>query len=298
MAEVVPKFGAVSLVDLQPQEIQDWLNHQCLKYARGTVERMHVILFQTIAFAMRSRRVGRNVMAEGGVRCPHRTKTRVTMPSKAEIKALLDATEIRTKTDRHLCFENRKIIVGLAIFNGMRRGEISALDWENVDLDAGLIDLKHNFSLHDGLKGPKTEAGIRKLHIVPRVLETLREIHDGRGRPKTGHVIPSQRGKRTFPTQVWFLWTTVAKRAGLADKTGKMKYHLHALRHATASFLIEDGVGPKHIATFMGHANITTTFNTYGHLFPEDKTLMVSMNRVSERFQVAQERRKNLQAAE
>jgi integrase len=47
------------------------------------------------------------------------------------------------------------------------------------------------------------------------------------------------------------------------------KYGLHSLRHFAASMFIEEGFNPKRVQALMGHSNISVTFDTYGHLFPQ-----------------------------
>jgi integrase len=54
---------------------------------------------------------------------------------------------------------------------------------------------------------------------------------------------------------------------GITDATGRPQYGPHAFRHFTASWLIEQGFGPKRIMGILGHADIQMTFNIYGHLF-------------------------------
>lgn len=55
----------------------------------------------------------------------------------------------------------------------------------------------------------------------------------------------------------------------ITNTEGKAKFGMHALRHAAASLFIEQGWTPKKIQTFLGHANITMTFDIYGHLFDD-----------------------------
>jgi integrase len=59
-------------------------------------------------------------------------------------------------------------------------------------------------------------------------------------------------------------------RAGVVDQDGRPKCGLHALRHFFASWLIDQGFGPKRIQSLMGHSGIQITFDTYGHLFPAE----------------------------
>ncbi len=90
---------------------------------------------------------------------------------------------------------------------------------------------------------------------------------------------PPSEGELVFPNGIGkpeshanilnrFFWP-LQKKLGIVDPAGKPKYSLHALRHACAALLIEEGLSPKKVQTIMGHANITMTFDTYGYLFDD-----------------------------
>jgi integrase len=67
------------------------------------------------------------------------------------------------------------------------------------------------------------------------------------------------------------------KAAGLGGSRRAPRYGMHAFRHAAASLLIDQGLSPKRIQSFMGHSTISVTFDVYGHLFPdadEDQAVM------------------------
>ena len=57
---------------------------------------------------------------------------------------------------------------------------------------------------------------------------------------------------------------------GIVDGRGKSRYGMHALRHFYASWLIDQGFPPKRVQALLGHSSITMTFDTYGHLFPNE----------------------------
>lgn len=66
-------------------------------------------------------------------------------------------------------------------------------------------------------------------------------------------------------------WRPVMAEAGLCKPNGTPKYHFHALRHAAASMLIEQGLPPVHVSRFIGHSKVSTTLDIYGHVFPENE---------------------------
>ncbi|CAO4173904.1 tyrosine-type recombinase/integrase [Methylorubrum aminovorans] len=78
-----------------------------------------------------------------------------------QVKTLLKATEQRPKNWEQRTSDLRRIIVHLAAVCGLRYGEIAGLAVENIDLDKGVLRIRHSFSKHDGIKGPKTAAGVR-----------------------------------------------------------------------------------------------------------------------------------------
>jgi integrase len=62
------------------------------------------------------------------------------------------------------------------------------------------------------------------------------------------------------------------------------KYSLHALRHACAALWIEQGFGPKHVQTLMGHASITQTYDQYGYLFEARESDEQAMDAITARL--------------
>lgn len=154
----------------------------------------------------------------------------------------------------------------------MRIGEICGLQWSDVDLERGTIRIKHSLSRFDGLKGPKTAAGIRTLPLSPPARQVLEGIkasaHYG---PALGHVyrgndgspIPPDSARRDTFYRIMF-------RAGLAHGKSQPFFNLHSLRHAALSLLAEKGLPPLHLKQIAGHKSVTTTMDIYGHLFPCD----------------------------
>lgn len=290
---IAPTLGGVKLTDVTADMLQEHLNNLAITYSRANVARARWLLKAILALAVRKRLIARNIVVEGGVRVPCFERERVAVPSRAELGRLLAEVEKREKGDRHNVFEQRRCAIVLAIFCGMRRGEICGLHWENVDFEARMIRVRHNMSFLDGLKSPKTWAGIRDIAMPERVMLALRALHDLRGNPEDGLAFLTHKAKRVTPVMLWEYWRTVAERAGLCDETGRPKYHFHALRHANVSLLIADGLTPLHIKSHIGHANVSTTLNVYGHLFPEDESIRKSVDRITAGFSVAQENAKS-----
>lgn len=281
---IAPRFGTVLVTELSADMVQQWLDDLCLKFKRGSVAAYRACLDVMLKFAVRRHYVGRNVIVEGGVRVAGGERKRLAIPSLADLQRVLAALEKPVKMERHGCFLNRRAVIGLALFTSLRRGEVAGLQWENVDLERGLLAVEHSLSFYDGLKTPKTWAGIRTNALAPYVLSALQDLWVHQGKPKTGYVIQSLRGRQMRPSQIWDLWRALAKNAGVATENGTPLWRFHDFRHAAASLLIAEGVNPLHIKTFMGHASIKTTLGVYGHLFPEDSKVPAAVTAIANRL--------------
>lgn len=180
-----------------------------------------------------------------GLELPAMRGRRDRIASPAEGAALIDALEQR---DRPLW--------ATAMYAGLRRGELRAMRWGDVDLDRGVIRVLRSWDPVVGMIEPKSRAG-RRTVPVPGVLR--RHLRPGPpedlafGRTPRDPFDPSTTSDRA--NRAW-------KAAGLKPIT------LHECRHTFASLLIAAGANPKAVQTYMGHASITVTLDLYGHLLP------------------------------
>jgi len=147
-----------------------------------------------------------------------------------------------------------------AFYGGLRRGELQALDWLDVDLDRGVIRVRASWDPQEGRISPKTEAGTRVVPIASVLDVHLRELAGPAG--GVGLVFGRGDGQAFAPV-------TVNRRAQRAwQRAGLSPIGLHECRHTFASFMIAAGVNAKALSVYMGHASVTITFDLYGHLMP------------------------------
>jgi integrase len=159
---------------------------------------------------------------------------------------------------------------GCAFYAGLRRGELRALLWNDVDLADGLIRVERSMSGHGEIHDPKSRAGRRGVPIVAALRELLVE-HKLVTRRDTGLILGSSATQPFTPTAVRKRALSAWRRAGL-DPIG-----LHECRHTFASLLIAAGVNAKAITAYLGHASIQTTFDLYGHLMPGNEDEAVAL---------------------
>jgi integrase len=176
------------------------------------------------------------------------TRDRVARPEEAS--ALIGALE---GGDRALW--------ATALYAGLRRGELQALVWQDIDVHAGLIRVGRSWDRVAGHVAPKSRAGRRNVPI-PRALRTQLAAHRLGQDADLEFVFPSSAGRPFDPP-------TVARRAGRAWTAAALRsITLHECRHTYAAFMIAAGVNAKALSTYMGHASITVTLDRYGHLMP------------------------------
>ena len=148
------------------------------------------------------------------------------------------------------------------LYAGLRRGELRALRWSDVDLANGVIHERRGWDGVEGELKPKSRAGVRKV-----------------GSTALAFGIEPER-----PFEPW----SVADRATKAwERAALTRITLHECRHTFASLMIAAGVNAKALQVFMGHASVSITLDRYGHLFPgSEQEAGVLLDQHLERMQV------------
>ncbi len=210
----------------------------------------------------------------------------VDFPSKVELKALIDQASV----DRAQSLWRPLIIT--AIFTGMRISELRGLPWRDVDLEAGVIHVRQRADAWRNIGPPKSKAGARDIPLAPIVINALRLWRKSCPKGQLDLVFPNKSGNvdsiQNLRTRFFDPLQIAAGVASDSDKLGdngrpvpKAKYGFHALRHAAASlFIAHLGWTPKRVQVVMGHANISMTFDLYGHLFEDPAADREAMKKI------------------
>jgi integrase len=274
--QIEPFIGAHRLQKLKPIDIEAW--HTTLKkggrkdgkggISNRTIGHAHRVLSKALREAARHDLVVKNVAAEEGAPKVEDEEMIILTPDQlAELPAALAGYKIRP----------RAIV---AVYTGMRRGELLALRWRNVDLDGKTIRIREALEETKAhgirFKTTKTKSGRRDVSLPDIVIETLREhrkaelelrVALGLGKldPKA-LVFPEtpDGGGPISPRAFTGEWRDVANAIGLAGVP------LHSLRHTHASQLIDAGIDVVTISKRLGHASPAITLKVYAHLFQKD----------------------------
>jgi integrase len=268
-----PELGRVKLCDLSVDHVKDFARRiRARGLSTSTVRKITSSLSSLIteAYGHAGRNVAREVSADrrkrksSEDRRERKVEVGVDIPLPEEISAILT----------HATGRWRSLLV-TAAFTGLRASELRGLTWANVDLKANKLKVTQRADKFGKIDVPKSKAGKREVPFGPVVANTLKEWK--LACPKGDHdlVFPTARGEASgiegLPNILVRGWHPAQVAAGVVNAEGRAKYYgLHTLRHFYASWCISRGLSPKVIQTRLGHSSITMTFDTYGHLFPQE----------------------------
>jgi integrase len=263
--QIRPHIGDVPVQKLKPGALEAW--HGMLLttgLAPRTIQAAHRLLGKALKEAQRDGLVVQNVASL--ISPPkHDDDEEVVIVTEDRIAALLDNIKGHAIAPR----------IVVALFVGLRRGELLALRWRDIDLDAGVLHVRESLNGRSKrFKAPKTKAGRRDVPLPDLVVETLRAHRIGQmelrlqfGLGRLGDddlVFCNHEGKPLSPNSMSNEW------AKLASKFGLDGVKLHNLRHSCASMLIDAGTDPVAAAKYLGHADAGVTLRTYAHMFRSD----------------------------
>jgi integrase len=261
---VKPGLGRLKLKALTPAHVQDFYRDRLDSgFSPATVQKIHVILHKALSQAVSWSLVPRN--AGKAVRAPRPTPKEMRPLSPDEARRLLETAG----------GDRLEALYVLAIHTGMRQGELLGLKWENVDLAANAIRVRHTLLRTKGrviLGEPKTKKSRRTVHLTGaasraleehlerqlKVMERLGDLYRDQGLVFTTEVgtpiNPSNLRKRSF--------------APLLQKAGLPRLRFHDLRHTCATLLLSKNIHPKYVQELLGHATVSITLDTYSHVLP------------------------------
>jgi integrase len=245
---VLPEFGAARFTDVQRLDLQDLVER--LLASGLSPSTVQVTLLPVRAIYKRAIQRGElAVNPTSGLEMPAVSGGRDRVADPIEAAALIAAVA-----------DQDKAVWATALYAGLRRGELMAVRWEDIDLAAGIIRVERGWDDREGVIELKSKAGRRRVPIIPELRDQLIEHRLLTGR-HTGLVFG--RDAETPFTRA------VSDRADIAWKEAELeRVTLHECRHTFAAFMIAAGVNAKALSTFMGHANISVTLDRYGHLMP------------------------------
>ena len=248
---IIPAIGNVKLSKLSPAHLQGFYRSKLDGgLSPRTVQYIHVVLHRALKQALRWGYVTRNVSE--AVDPPKVHKKEFTPLSPEQARAFLETAS----------GDRLEALYVLAVHTGMRQGELLALRWDDVDLEAGVLRVR----------GTKTARSRRTVTLSETALEALRS-HLTRQLEEIDRVGSLwQENGLVFATQIGTPLNrhNLARRSfkPLLEAAGLARIRFHDLRHTCATILLSQGVHAKFVQELLGHATIAITLDTYSHVLP------------------------------
>jgi integrase len=245
----LPELGSLRFSEVRRVDLQDFADRLCgdgldPSTVRNTLMPLRAIFRRAVA------RGEVAVNPTSGLELPAMEGARDRIASPTEAAELLAALP-----------ERDRALWATAMYAGLRRGELLALRWEDVDLAGGVIHVERSWDAKEGAVGPKSRAGRRTVPI-PAVLRDHLVEHKLRSGRHVGLVFGTSYAQPFTPSNV-------RKRANAAWLRARLEpIGLHECRHTFASLMIAAGVNAKALSAYMGHSSVTITLDRYGHLMP------------------------------
>ena len=244
----VEYLGDKGISDITARDIYSLLRILASQgYRRKTLSNQRTIVNQVMAYAMFSGEIKYNPCAS--VQIPS-----CTDPVKRSSASVSDEDVVKASADVW-------VFPVIALYSGLRKGEILALQWRDIDFSKKMIRVSKSIS-HDGdrpcVKSPKTKESIR---VVP-LLAPLEEILFPIKGPADNYIVSDGGATPLTKRRYETLMSRYKAVTGVSCTA-------HQLRHSFATIAIQNGVDAKTVQTLMGHRQISTTLDIYTDLREE-----------------------------
>lgn len=249
-------------------------------YSPVTIQNAYLLVKAVLDHGIRQQLLNTNPAALLPAReRPRIGKSRARTLNAAEINALL-------RTAR----EPYKTIFTLAIFSGLRSGEVRGLQWHDIDFANDRIQVRRQ-AQNGQLVPPKTANAARTVALLEPLKHALaiyKATQDARGSGSNSDLLFQANGKPFRSARLWYTLRATAERAGIQQHPDEPPLRFHDLRHTCASILIASRADIAFIAQQLGHASPATTLQTYAHLFDERGNLRRVHTYIAEELTAAQ----------
>jgi len=265
---IYPALGHIALNDIRTDDIQGLYTQMVKdKFAPATVRRNHQIIHSCLKQAVENRIILWN--PADAAKLPRLEDTKVRSMTLEEMGKFLNVLGADRWGTAFLCL----------LGTGLRLGELLGLRWQDVDLDEGIIRIEQSLvrTKEKGLyfDEPKTEKSKRIVPLPGEVIAAIKRhrveqlelrLVVGANYQNNDLVFCTSTGTPIYPRNFTRKFYELRDKAGVPGDI-----NLHALRHTYATRLLEEGENLKTVQELLGHADISTTANTYSHVSPEVK---------------------------
>lgn len=260
----IPYLGHILVQRLSSVEIQNmYVKLEEKGLSPSSIRYVHKILHEVLQYAYKMRMI--SVNPSDLVSAPKQGKYKAEVYNAEEVAELLRCAK-GTEMELPLMLD---------LETGLRRGELLALKWSDINWGARTLTVERNLVCINGeykFGSPKTKSGNRKLLLSESLIEKLRqhrvlqtEIRLQLGATyQNNDLICCKTNGAPYNTG-----TFSHKFSNLLKKHGLKHIRLHDIRHTNATLMLEDGIPAKIASERLGHSGIAITLDTYSHVSPK-----------------------------
>ena len=258
-AHILPALGTLRLREVTTRDVRVFIDSLARQDGGGgalkprTVHKVYSVLRSVFSLAVDLDLLEQSPCRPDKMRLPRIEEAQVQFYSAKEAEKLLCC--LASEPLKWRC------LVTTALFTGMRRGELLALRWDDIDMQSGAVRVtKSHYKLsgqETQVKSTKTPKSVRTLYLPGQVLVLLQQWKQQQAEACPAREMPlvfTGRGGRPMPPDsVTTTWRLFLKKYGLPHRK------LHALRHSTATLLLSGGLSLADVSAQLGHSSLKTT---------------------------------------
>jgi integrase len=255
-------LGRTALGKLTPSMIERWLMTELADRGLSQTRRRlcYGVLKMVLDVAVRDGHIPSNPIRL--VRRPGMDSKTVQVLEPRDVHALIGA----------LSNETYRTATMVLAWTAMRRGEMLALQWSDIDFDTHVIQITKTLGRKTGtgyiLHAPKTKRSTRPIHMAPELEAALKRHRAAQNATRlasrrwesTGFVFTTGHGTPIDGSVLYLALVRAARSVGLES------FRPHALRHTAITLLLAEGAPLKTVSEMAGHASVMITADIYGHV--------------------------------
>ncbi|HJF47970.1 MAG TPA: site-specific integrase [Limosilactobacillus oris] len=253
------EFKDTKLKDIRRSTYQRFINRYGRKHARSSVAKLNGAIRACVGSAIDDEVITKdfthNIQLVNNKQREHKVEY-LTSEELTTLKAAVADKLIPHYTSRYMILT--------AIYTGMRKSEIQALTWKDIDFLHSTIRVNKSWDeKKKTFKTAKTESSNRTIKVNRELLNHIAELK------ANSSVMVFQNALGTIPTSNALnkCLRSIMHDCGLV----KQGFHFHSLRHVHVAYLLGQGVDVYAISKRLGHSNVTVTLETYSYLIDEYK---------------------------